>query len=112
MKCSSACAWSLPLPRPRPTDQTQHVFAGIPALANAGPVAPRPLALHPLFNARALAQLEQLGLANCFECAHLAFAAIGAVASNPLRARGLGHAFQQGRQPMILVMPRMLGATP
>ena len=83
---------------PAPARQTQLVFAGIPALTHGAPIAPAPLALHQLLDARALTQLEQVGLADRLQRAHLAFAAIGTVASNQLRALCLGQALQQGQQ--------------
>ena len=74
--------------RLRPTRQPQHVFARLPALAHAAPVTPSPLALDQRLHARALTQLEQVGLPNGLKCAHLALAAKRAVAPNHLRARG------------------------
>ena len=49
-----------------PAGEPQLVFACIPALTDIAPIAARPLPLHQSFDTRALAQLEQVGLANGF----------------------------------------------
>jgi hypothetical protein len=78
-----------------PAREQQGVFASLPALTHRAPIATLPLALHEPLDTCGLTQLEQVGLADGLQRAHLAFTAIGTVASNQLRALLLGHALQQ-----------------